>query len=308
MKIPKIVKIKSLFCILLAFVLFSCKRYPAPIIDNSDIVYKKSSTAKYTHYINKNHESLNEKYVKIESGDNLYKIAKNNNVSIKDLIDRNRLEPPFILPIGKKIYIPVPNTHTVKNGESLYSISRLYDINISELASSNNLSQPYTIHPGQKLAINSSISVRKQINRSNQGYAKKQTPIVHTRSVAKAGFSWPIKGKVIAAFGPQDKGLYNDGINIEASKGTEVKSSQSGVVAYVGNELKGYGNLIIIKHPNKMITAYGHLGDTKVKRGQKIDKQQVIAYVGDTGNVDSPQLYFGLRRGRDAINPQHYLR
>ncbi len=308
MKIAKIAKIKLLPIALLTFTLFSCNKYPAPIIDNSDIVYKNHSSEKYDRYIAKNYQSPNERYVKIKSGDNLYKIAKENSVNVKDLIDRNRLEPPFILPIGKKIYIPVPNTHIVQSGESLYSISRMYDINISELATNNNLEKPYTIVPGQKLAINSSIAVRKQIQRSNQGYAKKETPVVHTRSVAKAGFSWPVKGRVISAFGPQKKGLYNDGINIEVSKGTEVHSSQEGTVAYVGNELKGYGNLIIIKHPDKMITAYGHLGETKVKRGQKVEKQQIIASVGDTGNVNSPQLYFGLRRGRDAINPQHYLR
>ncbi len=303
------VKIKTLFYIFTLCAIFSCTRYPAPIVDNSDIIYKKTAGLKYT----KNHKSISsqndEKFVITEYGDNLYKIAKKYNVSTKDLIDRNNLSAPFILPIGKKIYVPTPNIHIVQSGESLYSISRLYDINMSKLASTNNLEKPYTIKPGQNLAINGNIEITRSNNYSAvRESAKSEYPVSHSRSVAKAGFSWPIKGKVLSSFGPKKKGLYNDGINIAASSGTAVRSSQSGTVAYVGNELKGYGNLIIIKHPNKMITAYGHLGETKVSRGQKIEKQQVIAYVGDTGNVNTPQLYFGLRRGRDAINPQHYLK
>jgi murein DD-endopeptidase MepM/ murein hydrolase activator NlpD len=79
-------------------------------------------------------------------------------------------------------------------------------------------------------------------------------------------------------------------------------------VAYVGNELKGYGNLLIIKHSGGWITAYAHLSKTAVKRGQKVNKLDTIAEVGSTGNVSSPQLYFGLRKGRDAVNPENYLR
>ncbi len=79
-------------------------------------------------------------------------------------------------------------------------------------------------------------------------------------------------------------------------------------MAYVGNELKGYGNLVIVKHSSGWITAYGHLSKTGVARGQKVSKGQSIAKVGSTGNVDSPQLYFGLRRGREAVNPESYIK
>ncbi len=121
-------------------------------------------------------------------------------------------------------------------------------------------------------------------------------------------FSWPVRGAVISKFGPKKGGLYNDGINIKAREGASVGSAEDGVVAYVGNELKGYGNLIIIKHSQGWITAYAHLKEFNVKRGQKILKSQKIGLVGSTGSVSFPQLYFGLRKGREALNPQNYLK
>jgi len=121
-------------------------------------------------------------------------------------------------------------------------------------------------------------------------------------------FSWPVRGAVISKFGPKKGGLYNDGINIKAREGASVGSAEDGVVAYVGNELKGYGNLVIIKHSQGWITAYAHLKEFNVKRGQKILKSQKIGLVGSTGSVSFPQLYFGLRKGREALNPQNYLK
>ncbi|MFT6077470.1 MAG: murein DD-endopeptidase MepM/ murein hydrolase activator NlpD [Rickettsiales bacterium] len=120
-------------------------------------------------------------------------------------------------------------------------------------------------------------------------------------------FSWPIRGTIISKFGPKAGGLYNDGINIKAQSGSNIKSTEDGVVAYVGDELRGYGNLIIVKHAGGWISAYGHLSSTKVKRGQNVQKGQIIAKAGSTGNVKSSQLYFGLRKGREAVNPQKHL-
>ena len=121
-------------------------------------------------------------------------------------------------------------------------------------------------------------------------------------------FIFPVKGVVISKFGPKAGGLYNDGINIKAKSGENVRATEDGAVAYVGSELRGYGNLIIIKHSGGWISAYGHLDKTKVKRGSKVKKNESIATVGSTGNVHSPQLYFGLRKGREALNPENYIR
>ena len=121
-------------------------------------------------------------------------------------------------------------------------------------------------------------------------------------------FSWPVRGNIVSKFGPKKGGLYNDGINIKAKEGASVGSAEDGIVAYAGNELKGYGNLVIIKHSQGWITAYAHLKEINVSKGQKILKAQKIGSVGNSGSVNFPQLYFGLRKGREAVNPQSYLK
>ena len=118
---------------------------------------------------------------------------------------------------------------------------------------------------------------------------------------------WPVRGKVLSGFGPKSKGLHNDGINIAASRGSAVRAAESGVVAYAGNELRGFGNLLLIKHAGGWVTAYAHNETLLVKAGDKVSKGQSIARVGSTGNVTKPQLHFELRRGKRAIDPRRHL-
>jgi murein DD-endopeptidase MepM/ murein hydrolase activator NlpD len=118
---------------------------------------------------------------------------------------------------------------------------------------------------------------------------------------------WPAIGKVIAAFGGRPDGTHNDGINLSVPLGTEVHSAESGVVAYAGNELKGYGNLILIRHDNGWVTAYAHNDELLVKRGDKINRGQVIAKAGKTGSVDQPQVHFELRQGSKPVDPTPYM-
>ena len=117
----------------------------------------------------------------------------------------------------------------------------------------------------------------------------------------------PIDGKVISKYGPKPDGLHNDGINIKAAKGTAVRAAENGVVAYTGSELQGYGNLVLIRHADRWMTAYAHLDKTLVKKGEVVKAGQSIGTVGATGQVDSPQLHFEVRRGTQALNPDLYL-
>jgi murein DD-endopeptidase MepM/ murein hydrolase activator NlpD len=121
------------------------------------------------------------------------------------------------------------------------------------------------------------------------------------------GFLWPVRGRILATYGAGTDGTHNDGINIAAPRGAAVQAADAGVVAYTGNELRGYGNLILIKHANGWISAYAHCDLTLVKRGQKVARGQVIARVGSTGNVGEPQLHFELRRGNRAVDPREFL-
>jgi murein DD-endopeptidase MepM/ murein hydrolase activator NlpD len=120
-------------------------------------------------------------------------------------------------------------------------------------------------------------------------------------------FRWPARGRVIAGFGPSPNGLQNDGINVAVPEGTPIKAADDGVVAYAGNELKGYGNLVLIKHANGFVTAYAHASEILVKRGDTVKRGEVIAKSGQTGSVTSPQLHFEIRKGSTPVDPSQYL-
>jgi murein DD-endopeptidase MepM/ murein hydrolase activator NlpD len=122
-----------------------------------------------------------------------------------------------------------------------------------------------------------------------------------------AHFPWPVRGHVLAGYGVAASGAHNDGINIAAPKGAPVAAVDGGVVAYAGNELRGYGNLVLVKHANGWISAYAHCEELLVKKGDKVGPGQVIAKVGATGGVNQPQLHFELRRGKKAVDPREFL-
>ncbi|MBI5313799.1 MAG: peptidoglycan DD-metalloendopeptidase family protein [Methylocystis sp.] len=116
-------------------------------------------------------------------------------------------------------------------------------------------------------------------------------------------FRWPARGRIIQGFTSGG----NDGINIAVPEGTQVKAAEGGVVAYAGSELKGYGNLVLIRHPNGFVSAYAHNGELDVKRGDQVKRGQTIAKSGQSGNVGSPQLHFELRKGSTPVDPTRYL-
>ena len=118
---------------------------------------------------------------------------------------------------------------------------------------------------------------------------------------------WPVQGKVISKFGSLGNGRNNDGINIQAAQGSTVRSADAGTVVYAGNELKGFGNLILVRHSGGWITAYAHNQKLLVKKGQKVKRGEKIATVGATGGVNKPQLHFEVRAGKKAVNPLQYL-
>ena len=123
----------------------------------------------------------------------------------------------------------------------------------------------------------------------------------------EGGFLWPVRGQILAGYGVGADGTHNDGINIAAPRGAPVQATETGVVVYAGNELRGYGNLILVKHAGGWISAYAHCDLILVKRGQQVHRGQIIARVGSTGNVSAPQLHFELRRGDKPVDPKTLL-
>jgi murein DD-endopeptidase MepM/ murein hydrolase activator NlpD len=133
------------------------------------------------------------------------------------------------------------------------------------------------------------------------------TPPVASPDDTEYRFLWPVEGRVISPFGDNPNGGRNDGINISVARGTPVRAADAGEVTYVGNELKGYGNLILIRHDNGFVTAYAHADSVLVKRGERVQRGHIIASVGDTGDVSQPQLHFELRHGTTPVDPTPYL-
>jgi murein DD-endopeptidase MepM/ murein hydrolase activator NlpD len=238
---------------------------------------------------------------------------------LRDLISQNDLTPPYFLKAGDRLVLPGAAYHKVVSGDTLYDISRSYGMNLSALIKINDFKKPYRLKVGDEVRINNN-SGRKLVAKKTTNNAVSKRQYSKARSV-KSGelsspakivnknnkFIKPVSGKVISKFGYKAGGLSNGGINIKSPKGASVKAIADGVVAYAGLDHRGYGNLVIVKHSKGWISAYGHLGKSNIKRGDKVSRGQVIAYVGSTGNVKFPQLYFGLRKGREAVNPQSYL-
>lgn len=124
----------------------------------------------------------------------------------------------------------------------------------------------------------------------------------------RSGFLTPVSGKIISNFGPKSDGLHNDGINISAVRGTPVRAAQNGVVVYAGDEISGFGHLVLIKHANDYITAYAHMDKMLAKKGDMIKRGQTIGTVGTSGHVARPQLHFEIRKGKRAVNPTNLIK
>ena len=263
--------------------------------------------------------------VTVQKGDTLYNISRRYNVPIRDIIETNHLTPPYLLYVGRVLRMPVARYHTVVHGDTLYSISRNYNVDVTTLSKLNNLQEPYALRVGQKLALPGSIGestvVSESISATNKSATTtsssfsssvKSQPVTSSAKAKptayrKNKFAWPLKGSVISRYGAIGKGRSNDGINIKAPLGTIVKAADSGKVAYAGNELKGFGNLILIQHDDGWITAYAHNSSFLVKKGQRVQKGTPIAKVGSSGSVNTPQLHFEVRSGKKPLNPLAYL-
>lgn len=141
---------------------------------------------------------------------------------------------------------------------------------------------------------------------------QKQAPVPKSAprqviSSQAAAFTWPVKGRVISHYGPQNGGMFNDGINIAAREGEPIVAADDGEVVYSGNELRGYGNMVILRHKNNVMTAYAHASRILVNKGEMISRGTPIALVGSTGGVDQPQVHFGIRKNKEPVDPVVFL-
>ena len=262
----------------------------------------------------------------VRKDDTVFSIADRYGLSMRAIIARNNLSAPFVINAGDRLILPPPNTHKVKEGDSLYTVSRTYGVDMTRLSRMNNLSAPYRLYPGQTLKLpvtdeqlqsQSFIAAKPNEKPSYQTASRvssvSKEPIpekqrqFYAPPASTGKFQWPVRGRILSSYGPKSGGLHNDGINIEGKRGDSVKVADTGVVAYVGDQIQGYGNMVLIKHENRYMTAYAHLDTIDVRRGQKVSKGSFIGKLGSSGNVSSPQLHFEIRKGTKAVNPQTLL-
>lgn len=256
--------------------------------------------------------------VRVQKGDTLYSIARRENVSVRSLIEKNNLKAPYRIYPGQRLVVPRQRYYRVKKGDTLYSIAKANGMTVSQLARINNIQSPYTISVGQRLKLKemeefegdtTATNTTKTTKATTQTSTAKSTTknITIPKSAQSKRFDRPASGKIIQKFGSTEN-AHNDGINIAGKLGDPIKAADSGQVVYAGNELKGYGNLMLIKHKDGWITAYAHNDKLLVKKGAQVAKGQKIATMGKTGGVKTPQLHFEVRYKTKVVDPEKYLK
>ncbi len=210
--------------------------------------------------------------------------------------------------------------HIVEKGDTLFSIAWTYGWDYQELASANSIAKPYIIYAGQKIDIDNPPAVRKlakvtSVGKMSKPRPKQEKPATrpiknsHTTTIkpsleAKNGWNWPAKGKVITRYSAKNR--QNKGIDIAGKLGESVSAAAAGTVVYAGKGLRGYGNLVIIKHDAKFLSAYAHTSRILVREKEKIKAGQIIAEIGSTG-TNKVKLHFEIRRNGRPVDPLQFL-
>jgi murein DD-endopeptidase MepM/ murein hydrolase activator NlpD len=233
-----------------------------------------------------------------------------------------------------------PGEHVVASGETLSSIAHKHRITIRELAAANSMTPETPLKVGMKLTVPARTGAATKT--ASLGSATPTTTVVSAKPAtlqsvktaeqpaasariaapaaeatadesgpaAAAGmpsFRWPLRGRVTTNFGAKTAGGASDGIDLAVPEGTAVRAADDGVVAYAGNELKGYGNLVLIRHANGFVTAYANASEINVKRNDQVHRGQVIAKSGQSGSAATPQLHFEIRKNSAPVDPMQYL-
>ena len=248
---------------------------------------------------------------RVQSGDTIYSISKKFGVSHTRLSEHNRISRPDRLKIGQIIKLPEGARRSgVIADKAQYTGPTVKSVTTQHIpvGPANNRRDNTRVASLQKdqippSSINSRQALPRQKNTKVATIGKIAKPVA--RSNTK--FRWPVNGRIISKFGPKASGSHNDGINVAVPQGTSVKAAENGVVAYAGNELKGYGNLILIRHSDNWVSAYAHNRDLLVKRGDKVTRGQIIAKAGKSGTVNQPQVHFELRKGSRPVDPLKYM-
>jgi murein DD-endopeptidase MepM/ murein hydrolase activator NlpD len=239
----------------------------------------------------------------IVGGDSLYKISRRYGVDAYELARLNYLRAPYRIYVGQKLVLPS------SGASDMPADAVIAKRNSVETANLPSVKEDATSIPDIPAPSRKPVTKKpRPKSHSTRSTTKALKTIAVPRVKTSGRFNWPVRGRLLSVYGSKGEGLHNDGINIVAPLGTSVRAAGGGVVAYAGNELRGFGHLLLIKHSGGWVTAYAHNNALLVKRGDKVRKGQVVAKVGASGNVARPQLHFEIRKGKRAINPLRHLK
>jgi murein DD-endopeptidase MepM/ murein hydrolase activator NlpD len=257
----------------------------------------------------------------VKQGDSLYAVAIRHKVALAELQRANGITDARKVMPGTTLKVPAvtasvapermaPSAPQVMTDNTAVDTSpRVPPLRHTVINAGSGAPQaPQAEAPGKQAALAPSDAVVPRNEPEAQAAPEKAQPASAGHTVLPAGkFRWPAKGKVLSGFGARPDGSHNDGVNIAVPLGTDVQAAEAGVVAYAGNELKGYGNLVLLRHDNGWVSAYAHNDQILVKRGDKVKRGQVIGKAGNTGTVDQPQLHFELRQGAKPVDPLPHM-
>ena len=211
------------------------------------------------------------------------------------IVALNKLKPPYALEVGDKLLLPTARQVAAQTPEER---ARAFSLDIDDIIT------------GGEPAIAGQLVTASPAQRPRPAPARPPTrpPTQAPTPIGDApAFRWPVDGRVLSPFGAKPGGRFNDGVNLKASAGAPVRAAADGIVAYAGDAIPAFGNLILIKHPGGWVTAYGHAEALLVARGAKVSAGDVIARAGQTGDVGEPQVHFEIRRGRTPVDPARVI-
>lgn len=245
----------------------------------------------------------------VRPGETVYGISRQYGVDVTSVVKANGIEPPYTIVVGQALVVPegdldglvaeAPATIAPPQSDRSVESRPLPPPDASSSTPPETSPGPGT--PLGTRAPDSSPAAPPPTASASAPARAEELPSGPVR------FIRPLDGRILSSYGPKSGGLHNDGVNIAAPRGSTVRAAEAGVVAYAGNELPGFGNLILLKHAEGWTTAYGHNDALLVRRGDRVARGQTIARVGSSGNVSNPQLHFEIRRGARAVDPMPYF-
>lgn len=248
----------------------------------------------------------------VVAGDTLYALSVRYQIPLRPLIDANRLDAPFALAVGDVLRLPPPLTVRAGRGDTLVSLARRYNIDARSLALLNRLPKPYAVRAGDTLVLpalareDAAPPPMAQEPRapapSRSAQSAPQPSPDPAPTTGPARFAWPVMGAILTRFGPQQGGRRSDGVDIAAAEGADVKAAADGRVVYAGEDLAGYGHLMLVQHSDGWVTAYAHCSAFAVKEGDRVRRGQKLGLVGKTATGET-KLHFQVRKGGAPTDP-----